>query len=112
MRRWLPVFIGGQRWSVLLCSPRSKHLKKDGCKCVGICNYEKNKIYISSELNSEAREDTLLHEVLHALLHVTGAEAAYDGDAGKDEDLVKALTPALHRLLKDLGFKFPKGPDQ
>jgi hypothetical protein len=108
--KWLSVFIGGQQWSVWLCSPKSKYLEEDGCNKVGRCNYERCRIYLSRALDPQALEDALLHEALHALLHVTGAEDAYEGDPKKDEDLVKTLTPALHRLLKDLGFKFPLKP--
>jgi hypothetical protein len=54
-----------------------------------------------------AVEDTLLHELLHAMMFVSGADKIYDGDPVKEERLVTALTPTLHRLLKDLGLKFP-----
>lgn len=105
--RWLSLHIGGQRWKVDVVGTKSKHV--DGGELNGKCDYQACRIYIRSDLNEEARADTLLHELLHALLHVTGAEAVYGGDPTKDEQLVAALTPALHRLLKDLGFRFPKG---
>lgn len=110
--KWLVVFLGGQRWTVSLVSPKSRNLKDDetGEYLSGRCVYTKCQIYIAKDLDEQAREDTLLHELLHALLHVSGAEAAYGGDAQIDEDIVKALTPMLHRLLKDLGFRFPRGP--
>lgn len=108
--KWLALYIGGQSWVVWLASPNSKHLCQDGKRLLGSCNYERCRIYINRELSPPLREDVLLHEIFHALLHVTGAEAAYDGDPQKDEDLVKAITPAWHRLLKDLGFQFPAGP--
>lgn len=110
--KWLSVHIGGQRWGVWIVSPKSKHLRTDqGAQLYGCCNYEKCRIYLSSKLEAPVREDVLLHELLHALLYVTDADTVYDGDAAKDEHIVKSLTPALHRLLIDLGFKFPKGPN-
>lgn len=107
--KWLALFLGGQKWSVYLVSPNSKHLILEGGeRCHGRCFYDTCRIYISKALDEGAREDALLHELLHALLYVSGAEKAYSGDPKKDEDLVGALTPMLHRLLKDLGFRFPR----
>lgn len=107
---WLRVHIGGQRWTVHVVSPRSKYLVDDkGTRMVGRCVFDKCAIYLSRELGDDAREDALLHELLHALLFVTGAEGAYEGDAEAEEALISSLTPSLHRLLKDLGFRFPKG---
>jgi Zn-dependent peptidase ImmA (M78 family) len=109
--KWLSLHIGGQKWGVHVVSPRSKHLKQEGCELDGKCDYQACRIYLSQAMESPLREDTLVHELLHALLFVTGAEKVYDSDASKDESLVQCLTPALHRLLKDLGFRFPKGPN-
>lgn len=110
MRRWFPLHLGGQRWTVYLVPAKSKFLVDDdsGDRLLGRCVYEQCKIYISKDLDEGSREDTLLHELLHALLHVTGAEKVYGCDAKKDELLVTALTPVMHRLLKDLGFRFPR----
>lgn len=107
--KWLPLHIGGQRWWVCLVAAKSKLLRNDAGEClVGKCDYQRCRIYLSKALDEEARQDALLHELLHALLYVTGAEKVYGGDAKKDEVLVATLTPALHRLLKDLGFRFPR----
>lgn len=107
--KWLDLRIGGQRWAVHLVSPKSKYLVDDEGVHVGRCVYEKCRIYVSSALDPEARDDTLLHELLHALLFVTGAEKVYGGNARAEERLVSALTPTMHRLLSDLGFRFPRG---
>lgn len=110
MTKWLALHIGGQRWSVHIVSPKSKHLvDEEGVRHVGRCVYVASRIYISSELSESVREDTLLHELLHALLYVSGAEAAYGKSAKLEEQLVSALAPMLHRLLRDLGFRFPRG---
>lgn len=50
-----------------------------------------------------------MHELLHAALFVSGAQAIYGRADSTEEKAVTALTPCLHRLLKDLGFRFPKG---
>ena len=101
--------IGGQRWRVFIVSPRSKHLvHEDGSRLVGRCVYTTCSIYLSRDLAPDVLEDTLLHELFHATLYVTGAEEVYGASHAKEERFVAALTPAWHRLLKDLGFQFPK----
>ena len=108
--KWLALHVGGQKWGVYLVAPTSKHLAlDDGSPCNGRCFYDECRIYINRKLDEAAREDVLLHELLHAALFVSGAEAAYGKSPKAEELLVSALTPTLHRLLKDLGFRFPKG---
>jgi hypothetical protein len=107
VKRWLTPMLGGQKWTVYLVSPKSKHLgSKDEC-LYGKCDYERCRIYINRTLDAALLEDTLLHELLHAILFVSGGEKVYGCDGEKDEVLVTAVTPILHRLLKDLGFVFP-----
>lgn len=109
--KWLALRLGGQRWSVYLVSPQSKHLAcEKGNRRHGSCDYESSRIFVSKALEQSARDDVLLHELLHALLYVTGAETAYGGDPKKDEHVVSCLTPTLHQVLRDLGFRFPRGP--
>jgi hypothetical protein len=113
VKKWRALFIGGQKWGVFLVSPKSKHLKDADAppetRQYGRCAYSQCRIYIANDQDDQAFEDTLLHELLHALLHVTSADDAYDKDAAKEEDLVQKLTPVLHRLLKDLcGFAIRK----
>lgn len=102
------VFVCGQKWTLHLVRPKNKNLRSSsGQYLSGQCFYDRCRIYLADDQSGEALEDTILHELLHALLHVSGAEEAYGRDADKDEHLVTALTPHLHRLLKDLGFQFP-----
>lgn len=107
MKRWLSFFIGGQKWTVYLVSPKSKHLQDDETWLAGLCSCEKCRIYISNALDEQAREDTLLHEILHALLYITGAGKAFKIGDDVEENFVLSMTPVMHRLLKDLGFRFP-----
>lgn len=106
---WLRLRIGGQRWVVFLVSSKSKHLKnEDGVECQGRCVYDKARIYISRDLSDDVLEDTLIHELLHAVLSVTGADEAYGRSEKTEERIVKAITPAWHQVLKDLGLRLPK----
>lgn len=87
----------------------SKYLKDEEQRLHGWCDHETCNIYIDKTLSEPAREDTLLHELLHACIRVTSQHVALEA-AGEslEEDLVKAVTPTLHRLLCDLGFRFPR----
>lgn len=118
--RWFTVHVGGQKWGVHLVPAKSKFLiDNPDERTAGQTFCTKCRIYVSRDLDAQAREDTLIHELLHATLYVSGAYNALldacDGDAAKadkaEEQIILCLTPTLHRLVKDLGFRFPKGPN-
>jgi len=106
--KWLRLHVGGQLWTVNIVSERHAKLRdEDGSRCKGMAYRDDCKIYIAREQSEQAFEDTLLHELLHVMLWVTGASHAI-GDEEKEEHIVRDLTPIMHRLLKDMGFHFPK----
>ncbi len=110
--KWLALHVGGQKWGVYLVSPKSKRLAQPNAtdeRVLGRTFHGECRIYISSDQDEQAREDTLLHELLHVSLAISGAGAIYGRADSTEEKAVCALTPILHRLLKDLGFRFPKG---
>ncbi len=105
--RWLDLKIGGQKWGVYLVNKGHKRLQDEDEHVFGVTYPEECRIYLARGQSEQALEDTLLHELLHASFEVSGA--AYDvGDSVKEERIVRGLTPVLHRLLKDLGLRFPK----
>lgn len=115
MNRWLSLHIGGQKWSVYLVSRKSKFLdNSDGERLHGSCHYDTCRIFISKELGEQVLEDTLLHELMHAVFYVSGGTSVIEGampeaDSIKaEEHLIRCVTPVFHRLLKDLEFTFPK----
>lgn len=116
--KWLSVQIGGQRWRVDLIKGNHPHFAaEDGEHVYGISYPDRCKIYIAREQSEQVREDTLVHELLHAVFAVSGAggilaEVCEGRDiAGRvEERIVGALTPYWHRIVLDLGGKFPKGP--
>lgn len=109
--KWLAIHVGGQKYRVDVV--RRKHPELEGAD--GVTDHDKCRIFVASEQEEQAREDTLLHELLHAAMYVSGAYSVLEGacsgtDAHETEErMVRALTPCLHRVLKDLGFRFPKG---
>ena len=113
--KWLTIRFGGQNWRVDLVKGTSRHF--GGEELYGRCYYDRCRIYVAKEQDEQAREDTLLHEVLHAALHVSGGrQEIIDAVEGEDiaerieEKVVRGLVLVLHPLLKDLGFRFPKVP--
>ncbi len=114
--KWLAIHIGGQKWGVHLVGRKSKFLKseRDGSQLNGCAYFEKCAIYLANDMNESALEDTLLHELLHASFFVSGAQhtleqaCKVDKAYATEEQLILSLTPVLHRLLRDLGYSFPK----
>jgi hypothetical protein len=118
--KWFDVHVGGQKWRVELVKKSHPNLESGPEERVyGATREDKCRIYIAKEQDEQTREDTLLHELLHAVFSVAGctqelANVVEGADMAVDleETMVKSITPILHRLLKDLGFRFPKGPGQ
>ena len=112
--RWLALSIGGQKIGVYVV--RRKHRMLGGAD--GAYHPEKCAIYIASDLEEGARDDTLLHELDHAVNQISGVntvlkEACRVGALDATEEaIVTARTPLWHRLLRDLGFRFPRGLHQ
>lgn len=112
--KWLALRVGGQRITVYVVPP--KHPKLEGCK--GIYHPDDGAIYISKVLAPDVRQDTLFHELDHAVTEVSGGNnliAEHLPEKERDafeERLTRARTPIWHALLKDLGFRFPKGPTE
>ena len=120
---WLDLKIGGQRVTVHLVKPDDPHLDES----YGACDFDEGRIYIANNLGPGVLEDTLWHELDHYVDDTCGAkrallkavqaarkrgDAAIEAAVELDEDMRRARTPVWHRLLKDLGFVFPKGPTE
>ncbi len=112
--KWLALHVGGQKFGVFVVS--RKHPKLAGAH--GAYEPSLCRIYIASDLEEGAREDTLFHELDHVVNEVSGAAYILEGAVkpsqfeAVDEKIVRARTPIWHRLLKDLGFRFPRGLNQ
>lgn len=102
------VVIGGREWRVYVVSPRSVHLRDGSHWLEGKCDFEQSAIFISRRLGRDAREETYIHEFLHALLRSSAADEVYKSGA-VDELIVVALTPHVHGFVKWHGFQFPEG---
>lgn len=61
--------------------------------CYGLCDFIDKTIQIKDKQNRQAREEALIHEIIHALFFHMNME--------QDEDLVERIAQALHMLIKD-----------
>ena len=83
------VRIGGQRWTI------ERVDEVDG-KAEGECLRMSNTIRVQKTTHDHER-DTLLHELIHAALAVTGV--THDLDDKEEERLVRAIAPVLNDIL-------------
>jgi hypothetical protein len=68
----------------------------------GQVTYKDAHIQIDDSLAKDRANETLIHELLHAMLFEAGY---YD----HDEELVKRLAAVLHQVLRDNDFSFVRG---
>jgi len=68
----------------------------------GMTSFDQGRILIKGALTEDPTRDTLLHEILHALIDQTSVKRQLkDMDKDLEEDFVWALTPRLLGLLRD-----------
>lgn len=118
--KWFTVHVGGQNWTVELLPREHPQLCGDTETelCDGRTHPDDCVVAVANIMAPEARDDATLHELLHASFLVSGARhelvmkcRGSEKRADElEERLIRALTPVLHRMLKDLKFKFPKVP--
>lgn len=60
----------------------------------GACLYQKTQIEILDSLSEDRKEQTLIHEVTHAIFYEAGFEE-------QDEDMINRVAIVLHQVLKD-----------
>lgn len=71
-----------------------------GAGASGTCSPDDTRILIDGTLSGGAEKDTLLHEILHALLGQTDVvRRLKEVDPNLEEDMVYSLTPRLLSLL-------------
>jgi len=73
------------------------NLNSDGAMFSGLIHYQDGLIEIEAGLGDHAKEVTLLHEVIHAVLDDRGVKE-------HDEDLIEILARGLLGVLKDNGI--------
>lgn len=71
----------------------------DDPSMMGACVYQKSVIKIKNGMSTDKKNQTLIHEMLHACLN----EAGFDD---QDEDMVNRLGIVLYQVLKENKFNF------
>ena len=102
------IHLGGQLLTVQVV--RRNNPKLAGAD--GAYYHRRATIYIASDQSPTVREDTLIHELCHAMNSISGMNRIFSDVPDYEEieeRLVESQAPMLRRLLRDCGFVFPKG---
>jgi len=91
------LLICGQKYKVVW-----KHdlLGEDGCKLLGMCDYNKCVIYLEKGMDEHKIPHVLLHEVLHAISSTL--------DLGLNENKVDVISVEILNLIKANKIDFLK----
>ncbi len=93
---WCELDVCGQRYRVLLS-------EAEGCAELGddegVTLGERTEIYIQRGLSASRKEDTLIHELIHALLDASGAGHSLCEHLGLSEDRWREFEEKLARLM-------------
>lgn len=86
-----------------ICGHDYKIVWKDGLfegntECWGVCDSEKNIIYLRKGMNNSQQQEILLHECIHAIQAINNQRAS--------EQSVKVLALALLALIKNNKLNF------
>ena len=72
-----------------------KDIVSDDLNCCGQIDYQQLKIQIKKDLAEEMKKITLIHEILHGILHSTGNE-----ELNNNEDLINRLSTSIYQIFK------------
>lgn len=98
MKEWLilmKIKVGGVYYTI----EEKPFIEIDGNKnYAGSCTYTKTRIELLETLSNDRKEQTFIHELMHAILN----EAGY---AEHDEDLVERISIVLHQVINENDLK-------
>lgn len=86
------MLIKGEDWKVV----KKAELEFEGEEVDGLCDYTTKTIFIDSSLRGREKEETLLHEICHAIFH----ESHIEMDIRLEEVIVGNLGSVLAKLFK------------
>lgn len=72
----------------------------------GLCHHGQPKIEVSTRYSLQRQHQTLVHELLHAILHEAGLTHELDDD--EEEELANRIGLVLYQVLKDNDLSFLK----
>lgn len=94
------IIVGPYEYTVRLDKDRIEELEKEsGDELYGMTTHNLLEIAVHPHMHNTLIKETLLHEVLHAVLYVTGISHGMSDD--DEEQLIRSLSPCLFMLLRD-----------
>lgn len=85
--------IGGLTYDLQLLDTSPK---LNGDELLGLIDYDRQEIYISNEQHVETKLVTILHEILHGIIHDRNLPVG-----GHEEDIVDGLSRGIYQILVD-----------
>lgn len=108
---WFRLRIGPATWNVYLAARELLTALMPGHDYEGCTLLEESAIYINRELPRDRWPDVFVHELLHAVVFVSGATETAPLSDSREEKVVAALAPLLTHALLDLrSLRLPKPP--
>ena len=100
------IKILGYYWEVI-SDEKGKSVIYDG-NCFGSTHLGMQKIFIEhlERTTQQLREQSFLHEILHAIWWQTGLGKRKDVDNKLEEEIIHPLAQGLYQVLKDNKLKF------
>lgn len=85
--------IGGLTYNLQLLDTSPK---LNGDELLGLIDYDRQEIYISNEQHIETKLVTIIHELLHGIVHDRNLPVG-----GNEEDIVDGLSRGIYQILVD-----------
>lgn len=92
------VKVGGVTYKI----KKVKNLVDDGEECFGICDRRDLAIKINDSINDQRYNQTLIHEIMHAVFDEAGL------DLDNEEDIVNRISLVWYQVLIENKFDFFK----
>lgn len=89
------IKIGGKKYKLKLTNHKNDVIFNENTDANGYIKYDLSEINIRSTNSDDVIKQTIIHELLHALLDDTGV------DDINTEKLINLLTPRLHAFFED-----------
>lgn len=93
------VKVGGVTYKIT----NEKNPLMDGELCYGLCDRKELAITMNSDLNEQRYNQTLVHEIMHAVVDEAGLDLGED-----EEDIVNRISLVWYQVLTENRFDFLK----
>jgi len=92
------VKVGGLTYKI----KDEKGLTNDGQECYGLCDHQSLVISMNNKFKGQRYNQTLIHEIMHAVFDEAGLSVA------NEEDIVNRISLVWYQVLTDNKFDFFK----